>query len=185
MTVGEQGPPAPPPGGRAGWTRYRRFTERLAQTEMTASVVLLVALYAVLIAQVFSRYVMNSPLIWTEEIARFLFVWVVFIGAAAVAAKNGHIAVTFLADRLRPSLARWVVRFAATTTTAAAAVVAWASIGFVEATTQLLSPGVQIPMSWVYTAPALGFLLIALHSIEFVITGEDPSREEPIKEEIV
>ncbi|MEJ2134846.1 MAG: TRAP transporter small permease subunit [Desulfofustis sp.] len=35
-----------------------------------------------ILLQVFFRYVMNAPLYWSEEIARYAFVWLVFIGAA-------------------------------------------------------------------------------------------------------
>lgn len=40
---------------------------------------------ALTIAQVFFRFALNSPLVWSEELARLLLVWVTFIGAAVVA----------------------------------------------------------------------------------------------------
>ncbi len=49
---------------------------------------------------VFSRYFLNNPLEWSEEITAYMFVAVVFLGAADVASRNGHIRLNFLADRL-------------------------------------------------------------------------------------
>jgi TRAP-type C4-dicarboxylate transport system permease small subunit len=49
---------------------------------------------------VVSRYCFNNPLEWSEEITAYMFVFVVFLGAADVASRNGHIRLDFLADRL-------------------------------------------------------------------------------------
>jgi C4-dicarboxylate transporter, DctQ subunit len=48
-----------------------------------------------------SRYCFNNPLEWSEEITAYMFVFVVFLGAADVACRNGHIRLDFLADRLK------------------------------------------------------------------------------------
>lgn len=165
--------------------RYRRFKDWVTRTETVMAVALLVMLYLLLIAQVFFRYVLSSPLGWTEELARFTFVWLVFMGSALLAAKNSHIVVTFIADLFGRSVSTWVIRAAALIVTAAAAVVAWTSLDFVQATTNLLSPGIGVPMAYVYAAPAIGFLLVALHSLEFVITGRDPADSEDITEVVV
>lgn len=46
------------------------------------------------------RYVFNSGITWSEELSRFLFVWMVFLGAIAALKDNMHLAVTILLDRL-------------------------------------------------------------------------------------
>ncbi|GAA1324280.1 TRAP transporter small permease [Leucobacter albus] len=166
---------------RAALTRYRAVKNAVVRVEVTLAVILLIALSCVLMFQVFSRYVMHYPFTWTEEVARFIFIWMVFIGAAALASKNAHIAVTFITETVRPSVARWIVRFAALVMTVATGVVAWASFEFVEATATLPSPALGLPMVYVYLAPALSFLLVSLHTIEFIITGEDISLEQEME----
>lgn len=49
---------------------------------------------------VFTRYVLNQSLDWTEELARFLYIWITFLGALVVLAKNKHIAIETLLDAL-------------------------------------------------------------------------------------
>ena len=63
-------------------------------------VLLFLAAFMVLAAQILSRHVLPYPLAWTEEAARFLFLWIVFLGAAYLVRGNGHIAITLLTRRL-------------------------------------------------------------------------------------
>src|ERR1041385_8500762 len=56
--------------------------------------------------QVFTRYVLNDSLSWTEEIARYGLMWVVFIGGIMLTRRNTHIAVELLSNVMKPGLAR-------------------------------------------------------------------------------
>ena len=53
-----------------------------------------------ILLQVFFRYVMNAPLYWSEEIARYAFVWLVFIGAAIASKRGSHIGVDYVVMHL-------------------------------------------------------------------------------------
>jgi len=46
--------------------------------------------------QVILRYLLGMPLTWSEEISRYLFVWVVFLGGGVAARYRGHIVLDFL-----------------------------------------------------------------------------------------
>lgn len=56
--------------------------------------------------QFFTRYVLNDSAAWTEEIARYLLIGVVFIGACIGVAKNNHIQVDFFYKFMPPKMAR-------------------------------------------------------------------------------
>lgn len=56
--------------------------------------------------QFFTRYVLNDSAAWTEEIARYLLIGVVFIGASIGVARNNHIQVDFFYRFMPPPLAR-------------------------------------------------------------------------------
>ena len=56
--------------------------------------------------QFFTRYVLNDSLSWTEEIARYGLMWIVFIGGIMVTRRNTHIAVELLSNVMKPGLAR-------------------------------------------------------------------------------
>lgn len=61
---------------------------------------LFVVLVATVTWQVFTRQVLNSPSSWSEELAKYTFVWLGLFGAALVFGERGHIAVDFLVRRL-------------------------------------------------------------------------------------
>lgn len=56
--------------------------------------------------QFFTRYVLNDSLSWTEEIARYGLMWVVFIGGIMVTRRNTHIAVELMSNLMPPGPAR-------------------------------------------------------------------------------
>lgn len=61
---------------------------------------------AVLVLQVFMRYVLNSPTVWSEEFATLAFVWCVMTAIPVAVRRSEHIAVTLLLDRLRGKVRR-------------------------------------------------------------------------------
>ncbi len=59
--------------------------------------------------QVVARYVLHVSTPWTEEVARLVFVWAVFLGAAAGVKRNIHTRVDLIFNRLPPGAAEWVL----------------------------------------------------------------------------
>lgn len=70
-----------------------------------------VALFAILIVtvtwQVFTRQVLNEPSSWSEELAKYVFVWLGMFGAALVFSERGHIAVDVVARKLPNRSSVW------------------------------------------------------------------------------
>jgi TRAP-type C4-dicarboxylate transport system permease small subunit len=61
---------------------------------------LMVALCVDIFVGVFSRYVMSEAFSWYDEVARYLFIWVVFLGAAVGVRRRAHFAVHLLVAHL-------------------------------------------------------------------------------------
>ncbi len=75
----------------------RRLAERLIDG---AAIAVFVGIFFCVIGQVVLRYVFNSPMTWSEELARYLFIWCAFLGWIIASRRNGHLAMTFVAERL-------------------------------------------------------------------------------------
>lgn len=68
------------------------------------------ALYAVIIAAMFAqvlfRYVLGSPLSWSEEISRYMFIWLCYLGAYVAVIRNAHVGVDYLTRHFPPPVMR-------------------------------------------------------------------------------
>ena len=73
-------------------------------------IMLLICMVLITSAGVFWRYGLNSALSWSEELARFLLIWVSFLGAALATYRDAHIGISVVFDRLPPLVQRWVER---------------------------------------------------------------------------
>ena len=69
---------------------------------------LFAATIVVVTAQVVWRYAFNNSLVWTEELSRYLFVWMTFVGAALAVKESSHIRVSLLVDCLPARVRRWL-----------------------------------------------------------------------------
>ena len=66
------------------------------------AVTLFTAMFLCVVAQVVFRYFLNSPLVWSDELARYLFVWCALLGWIVAARRRAHLSVGMLAGRLPP-----------------------------------------------------------------------------------
>ena len=124
------------------------------------------ALAFVVFYQVFTRYAMNDPAGWTEEIARYMLVAVVFIGASMSVRKNNHIQVDVF-YRFMPA---WLARTLSTLVDAIrcaflgyATWLTWLLIGKIGAQRMAI---VDLPMGLVFGAMLFGFALMFVRSLQ-------------------
>ncbi len=113
--------------------------------------------------QFFTRYVMNDSLAWTEEIARYGLMWVVFIGGAMVTRRNTHIAVELLSNVLKPGPLRTaLLAFVDMVKLGFLALLAYFSVTITERMHMQRMTVFDLPMSYVYAGVGLGcFLMLA------------------------
>ncbi|MBL8346832.1 MAG: TRAP transporter small permease [Rubrivivax sp.] len=123
------------------------------------------ALAGVVFTQFITRYVLNNSASWTEEIARYLLIGTVFVGASIGVAKNNHIQVDLLYRYLPAGLSRWmsrgvdVLRMAFFFTMTVLTVLMMQKMGNYQMTI------VDLPMNIVYGVCLFGFAAMALRSV--------------------
>lgn len=83
--------------------KFCRFSSALNKYVAWVAMVLLTTLVLVVLVAVFFRYVLGDSLPWSEEVARYLCVWVGFVGASVALNRRVHIGVEFFVDRLPPT----------------------------------------------------------------------------------
>jgi tripartite ATP-independent transporter DctM subunit len=105
------------PQDAPAWTALRRCAFLVDQTIGVACEVigatLVVAEVCILFAGVVSRYLLDSPLFWTDELANFLFLWLSMLGVVVALRRDGHMRLTTVANWVPPHIARWFAAVAA------------------------------------------------------------------------
>ena len=117
--------------------------------------------------QFVTRYVMNDSASWTEEIARYMLVAVVFVGAAIGVAKNNQIQVDFFYRHMPAAMGRWLSRAVDVLRTAffaAAVVMTWQMMEKIGNQTRMTI--VDAPMNIVYGVCLFGFAAMTFRSAQ-------------------
>ena len=144
-------------------TTLRRLDAAVARAERGVAVALLAVTVILVILQVFFRYVLNSSLSWSEEAARYLFIWAALLGFSSSVEARRLFRFDMVAQRLPAAGAAACAGLYAV----AAVAFLWALIvsgaALVSGTVSQTSPAIRLPMALPYAALPVGGLLIGLH----------------------
>jgi TRAP-type C4-dicarboxylate transport system permease small subunit len=137
-----------------------------------------IVLTSLTLTQVFCRYALNSPLVWSEELVIYLCVWLTYLGAAVLTAKKTHLRLGMgLVARVAPGLAGPISILLELTIFACLVLLTWQVIRFTVLSSILRSPALRIPMWWVWVAvPANGALMMLFVGHSLVTTFRDMAR---------
>ena len=116
--------------------------------------------------QFFTRYVLNDSFAWTEEIATYCLVVIVFLGSAMCVRMNRHIQVDFVYRYLPPAAARALataVDLVRVVFFAYVSVLVWRYMGIIEGEEMTT---IRVPKNLFYGAVFLGFLLMFARSVQ-------------------
>lgn len=133
--------------------------------------------------QVFSRYIFNFSIAWTEEISRFTFVWAVYMGVSMAARNNEHIRVVAHLNLLFPkSVSNKIVLIGdiitlvfSITLTVFGVQVLFSMIEF-----PFIAPVTGISMVWIYTIIPVAFLSLSIRTLQVLFSGKIPE-ETPLE----
>ena len=119
--------------------------------------------------QFFTRYALNNSASWTEEIARYLLVATVFVGAAIGVAKNNHIQVDLLYRWLPARLARGLATVVDVLRLAFCAAMAVYTGLMMQKMSGMQMTVIDLPMNLLYGTCLLGFAAMAWRSLQLLL----------------
>jgi len=159
----------------------REFFVRL-DTAIAAAVrwiiIVMMAMMTILVfLQVLFRYLFNTPLGWSEEIARFAFVWLSFLGAATLVRSDGHIRVSVFVDQLPDAgwIAARVLQYAGVLLCIAIFLIG--GLGLTKAEWSQIAPATDVQMGYVYLVTPLAAALMLVWTLAAIgrdLTGGRP-----------
>ncbi len=122
--------------------------------------------------QVFTRFVMGTPSSFTDELARYLMIWIGVLGAAYVSGKNMHVAIDILPSRAKPGTQKKLMRLVRIL------IIAFAVVAFIIGGSRLVyisyllgqhSPALQIPLALVYSILPVSGLFIVYYKVSDIL----------------
>jgi TRAP-type transport system small permease protein len=133
----------------------------MARVERWLIATLMAATVLLTLAQVLFRYVLNRPLGWSDELARYCFVWVTFVGAASLIRRpDGHPVIDSLYHHVGPRAQRVIAGFGRLAIVVASLAIAAGGLRLLLLQWAQLSPSIELPMAGVYACmfacPILG-----------------------------
>lgn len=150
---------------------FRRALAGLAALERVLVVLLILAIVGNIGAQVFSRYVLDEPLIWVEELATYAFIWATFLGAGLGMKHGRHVRIASFVDKLGrvgSALVRTLVHLGILTLAIVLMRQAW-TVMDIEGRRSSIALPVELPISLFFSIPLfVGVASIALTTLYLI-----------------
>ena len=131
-------------------------------------VLILSAMVVNVIWQVFTRFFTDSPSSFTDELARFLMIWLGLLGAAYVAVKNEHVAIDLIAKKASTKgqqLIAQLIRLSVLSFAFFVMVIGGGRLVYITFKLEQFSPALQIPLAAIYSVIPLSGMLIVFYKL--------------------
>jgi tripartite ATP-independent transporter DctM subunit len=134
---------------------------------------LVVAEIVILFAGVVARYGLHRPLIWSDELASILFLWLAMLGAAVAFRRSEHMRMTAVVAGARPAMRAYLDVVGTCAALAFLLLIAWPACEYAYEESYITTPALQIPNIWRAAALPVGIGLMALFAfLRLARTGD-------------
>ena len=134
---------------------------------------ILAVLFAVMVISLFyqivMRFVFESANSWSEELTRYSFIWLSMLGSSIATRRSRNMDVDFLVNKMPKTLKSINTVVTKGLIIAFILVIVVYGISLVEMTYKQLSPGLRIPMAYMYAAIPTGGILMLIFTFELII----------------
>ena len=145
------------------------LTSGLNKLVLNILVLMFLFMTVAVVYQVISRYVTAQSAPWTEEYARYLFVYVALLGSSVALKTGGHVAVSLLTDRLNAVSRHRVAIFATLVAAGFFGVMVYSGYYSMVRAAMQSSPATDTNLGLIYAAVPVSGALMLLYSVEMVL----------------
>ena len=161
-----------PQGAAAQWAR--RIQVALARVLSVPVALLVAAEIGVLLAGVIARYVFHSPLIWSDELASILFLWLAMLGSAVAFERGDHMRMTAVVSKLKPQTRAFLDVVATAAALAFLVLILPHAWEYAVEEAVMRTPALEISNSWRVAAMAVGFGAMAVFALTRLVQVGQP-----------
>lgn len=138
-------------------------------------VFLLVSMVLAVIWQVVSRYIAKNPSSFTEELSRYLFIWIGILGAAYASGQQTHLAIDILPPKLSPPnriKLRIIINVLIILFSLTVLVVGGANLVYVNYLLGQFSAALNVPLAAVYLVLPISGILVIYYKVNEIINSK-------------
>lgn len=125
--------------------------------------VILVAIVGVTFIQVLFRYIFHLSLAWSEELARYLFLWLASLASAYAFKTRSHFALRFLVNRFGKRLQSLMGSLVTLIVVLFLAIFVWKAVAFTASMANQVAPSTQMSMAVPYSSAVVGGILMLFY----------------------
>jgi len=125
--------------------------------------VILVSIVGVTFIQVLFRYIFHLSLAWSEELARYLFLWLAALASAYAFKTKSHFALRFLVDRFGKGLQKATGTFVSFVVSGFLVIFVWKATEFTLSMAKQVAPSTQMSMAVPYSSAVVGGILMLFY----------------------
>ena len=142
--------------------RLERWLGRMVEVPVAVLTALEVL---ILLAGVISRYLFHNPLVWSDELASILFLWLAMLGAVVAFRRGEHMRMSTLVASAPPRWRAFFEAFAAAVAIAFLALVLHSSVEYAVYEAAVVTPAMEIPNIWRASAIPIGCALMLIFAL--------------------
>ena len=135
-------------------------------------IMLMAFMVATVTWQIFTRFILNDPSLYTEEIAGFLLIWIGMLGATYALSNKSHIGIDILTKNLvgyKKNLSEVLIYTFIIIFSFSVLIIGGARLVFITLSLAQVSPALNIKMGYIYlVVPLTGFIMI-IFSVNFIL----------------
>lgn len=151
-----------------------KLNESLCRKLRLLCEIVIFSMTIVVLLQVFFRYVLGDALSWSEELSRFLMVWLTFLAAPVAYLEKGHVALDFLTAKWRGRPKQILSLILQILSSILIVIILWKSWAMFERGLSIKAASLPISMAFVYAAIPCGFGFMLLINLQLLICTLKP-----------
>lgn len=149
--------------------RLQKGLDAINEVALTICEIAMVVMVLVVFLQILSRTFIGSSFSWTEELARYLFIFFVLIGGGVVIGSKSHIAIDIIYNKLGTKGRKILCILSFLVVVIIAFILLTRGMELVSKTMVQKSPALQIPMGYIYAIFPVSAALMLLNSFSYTL----------------
>lgn len=146
-----------------------KFVQRLCKIVMYVIMVIGIVMLAIALMHIFSRYVLNSSLSWSEELLKILLVWFCTLSASYIAVRREHVSIVIFKQKFPKRVEHGMDLVVQVLMFLASIIVCYIGIKMMIKAGSRVTPAIGFPYSGMYSAIAVSFAVMALYELRNVL----------------